>query len=263
MNKLTQRALEEAINSKVPKSPSRRAVQAIAPSHRKASVILPSRGSGIRGGALRKRHAPHTNKSQLRSQLPVVNEELRNEDLRVLDVDEAFGGVEDDIAEADCQRTEGTASDWAGSEPSSPRMRHGGGAFSVMSSRSSSRASTVCQAPKGMLVALADADKPMPFKPFCQKCAPLRPTDCLCLNPQDLSEAWVKFQASTQSHNAAENVDARRLAEARRVSSKTSTRVPISTRKSDPNGPKEVGNGVGSVAVVKEAPDVAVRWMRG
>lgn len=52
-----------------------------------------------------------------------------------------------------------------------------------------------------------EPDSNLPFQPFCKKCAPIRPTDCLCLRPEGCSMAMKKMERNKQSYSVFNNVD--------------------------------------------------------
>lgn len=63
----------------------------------------------------------------------------------------------------------------------------------------------------GTLSALSDADRALPFKPFCQKCGPKRPTDCLCLKPDSLGRIDIE-QVKQSVSTVVETVQGKKVA---------------------------------------------------
>lgn len=154
---------------------------------------------GIRGGGgggikLRRQTGEGIKGLRPLSTLPAVSEDFLEEenlpdDLARLDMGDLD---EEDDSQSDAMSESGQS---VSSQSSKATVRQRKGPQSVASafSRSSSLSSLAggpVSTKKGFLLTLADADKNMPFKPFCQKCGPLRPTDSLCLKPEELAGAW-------------------------------------------------------------------------
>jgi len=95
-----------------------------------------------------------------------------------------------------------------------------------------------------------DVDKPMPFEPFCKKCSPIRPTDCLCLEPQ-AAAALKKMEKNKQSFSVFKSVNVQDVSQ--RSLRRGSTGFAGSRAKGSGNDPNRWNNVLNALKVSEES----------
>lgn len=229
----------------------RRHAAPMAPSVRRTGTLLPfMRHSGMKGKDKERKEAKH-----LKPALEPVNENMRNDTMELEGIMSNFGEEDEDENDLPISPGDFNLQISCTLSADSPNSRSAGGSGwqshangtrlnsasasmltsrvgSAYTSRSASRLGGLGALTQGTLAALMDADNPLPFQPFCQKCTPLRPCDCLCLKPDSLGPKKIDVspQSFTIVHTdagVAENVFAAAGSRRRSVGKRTSALGPL------------------------------------